>query len=60
MNALEKIASMKHKNLTLLILCGTLIAYFHEESATAIFTAVALAVGTPAVAEKWSSSGESK
>lgn len=57
---LEKVLSQKQKNLTLLILCGTLIAWFHEEAATAIFTAVSIAVGGPLVAEKWSTSGETK
>ena len=48
------------KNITLLIVCGTLVALYHEEAAVAGFTAVALAVGAPAVAEKWSTSGETK
>lgn len=50
------------KNLTLLILCGTLIAFFNEEVAGTIFTALCLAVSAPAVAEKWpsASTGETK
>jgi hypothetical protein len=60
--ALAKFMTQKGKNITLLIICGTAVALFHKEAAVAVMSAVALAVGAPAVAEKWpaDSTGETK
>jgi hypothetical protein len=59
-DAMATFIKQKGKNITLLIVCGTLVALYHEEAAIAVMTAVSLAVGAPAVAEKWSTSGETK
>lgn len=60
--ALSRFIEQKGKNLTLLILIGGLIAFFNEEVAGTVFTALCLAVSAPAVAEKWptASTGETK
>ena len=60
--ALAKFLDQKGKNLTLLIVVGGLIAFFHEEVAGTIVSALCLAVSAPAVAEKWPSAsiGETK
>lgn len=54
--ALAEFIKQKGKNLTLLIIAGTIISVVHDGAAVAVFSAVCLAVGAPAVAEKWPSS----
>jgi hypothetical protein len=53
---LASILRQRGKNLTLLIVCGTAIAWVHADAAIAIFSAVCVAVGAPAVADNWTSS----
>jgi hypothetical protein len=58
--ALAKFTVQKGKNMTLLILCGFILALVHKESTGSIFGALCLAVGAPAVAEKWPASGSAQ
>lgn len=60
--ALLSLARQRGKNITLLVLCGTLVAIVHPDSAVPVMSAVALAVGAPAVADLWQhpSTGETK
>lgn len=52
-DALASFVRQKGKNMTLLIVCGFVIALTHREAAASVFAALCLAVGAPAVAEKW-------
>lgn len=64
-DALLSLARQRGKNITLLVVCGTLVALVHADAAVAVMSAVAVAVGAPAVAETWvgaggASTGETK
>lgn len=50
---LNAVLKQRGKNITLLIVGGTIVSIVHPEAAAAIMSAVCLAVGAPAVADNW-------
>lgn len=50
---IASIIKQRGKNLTLLVICGTLVSMFHPEVAAAVMAGVCTAVGASFVAENW-------
>ncbi len=56
-DSLASIAKQRGKVVALLVLCGTVVAFKHEQAAAAIFAAIAVPVGALAAMEAWSARG---